>query len=918
MCSCPENYFGSSCQFFNVCSSEPCFNDGSCSANINYITVSQYICTCPPDATGDNCETFDPCLPEPCLNGATCLSNDVGFTCICPTGYAGDTCQVDIDVCDDSSCSNGATCIDGSGLDFICLCPPSFTGAECDVQIFTCESDTCKNNGTCTQVTPTNVTCGCAIGFEGERCQKNIDDCTELPCQNGGTCVDGVDDFMCLCTTNYTGSVCAEEVDFCSSNPCSNGNCTSMLGGFACECDAGFMGELCEIKIFVCNADSCQNNATCVEQTDAVICICPAGFTDSQCETNIDDCASNPCQQDAVCTDLLLDYFCDCPPGFSGKECNTQFDFCIDDPCFNGNCSSVDGVFACECRDGWEGERCQYASSVTTKFADCGVDNSILLIEGYRSFSDSTELNATTLEISGTVVVSTWVWLEQGDGVLFSLVDDDTTALALSINSSHIVSRHTSGAMDVALLSVPLSEWHHVSLTVSPTGAMDVVLDGSTTSSLASLSISPLSNLSIYIGRDGTDALDLPSFSGILREFSMVQHSPVELSALSSCLLACADASLCQNEAQCLDFASFQEYHCQCSFGYTGGYCQYEHDTFSLDGSGIVTFTEPAVSPDTLTLQFKSPSTNADILEYVVANGRETSLRLESGDVVLSVDTPCNNVETVEVDGEGSFGDDQWHTATAAITNNTVSLTVDGHPTSSIIISCQLTSSVGTYSLSSSDMDYDGCVRDITINGGVVSGRNAQLSGDASFGCTQDTAQFLGLSYLELDNFTSPSSNNISLDFATTDNAGILYYSRRAPTEATGPDTLDFIAIHLVDGKIAFSFNLGEVDTSVMIVSNVPVNDGNWHHLDIYQMIKIGELVVDGVKMTGESASIFDRLDVTGHVFLGGVPMENQSDNFMSNYQHFTGCLRDLMQNGNAVDLQEYITAQHMHFGTCN
>ena len=39
------------------------------------------------------CLDIDYCNSNPCMNGATCVDNVSSFTCNCPAGYSGDTCE---------------------------------------------------------------------------------------------------------------------------------------------------------------------------------------------------------------------------------------------------------------------------------------------------------------------------------------------------------------------------------------------------------------------------------------------------------------------------------------------------------------------------------------------------------------------------------------------------------------------------------------------------------------------------------------------------------------------------------------------------------------------------------------------------------------------------------------------------------
>jgi hypothetical protein len=78
------------------------------------------------------------------------------------------------------------------------MCPLGFTGKICNVDIDYCASMPCLNNGTCFDGT-TSFTCQCPDGFEGDQCQINIDECENATCLNNGICIDGVDEYKCAC-----------------------------------------------------------------------------------------------------------------------------------------------------------------------------------------------------------------------------------------------------------------------------------------------------------------------------------------------------------------------------------------------------------------------------------------------------------------------------------------------------------------------------------------------------------------------------------------------------------------------------------------------------------------------------------------------------------------------------------------------
>ncbi len=75
------------------------------------------------------------CPSNPCLNGATCYEHadpsTPGYACICPPGYEGAMCEIEIDFCAEDPCQNGAQCEQRTG-GYECICVPGWQGTNCE------------------------------------------------------------------------------------------------------------------------------------------------------------------------------------------------------------------------------------------------------------------------------------------------------------------------------------------------------------------------------------------------------------------------------------------------------------------------------------------------------------------------------------------------------------------------------------------------------------------------------------------------------------------------------------------------------------------------------------------------------------------------------------------------------------------
>ncbi|XP_010874503.2 protein crumbs homolog 2 [Esox lucius] len=275
-CECTSGYEGEDCELdVDECASEPCLHEGMCTD-----LVDSYECDCNGTGfTGDQCEEDIPeCASDPCQNGATCVDGTNQYACSCWPGYEGDHCQVDVDECELEPCENGGECFQRSELlhygvlsglrntefnyqeaaGFLCHCQAGFAGESCERNVDECESAPCQNGGSCEDLV-NSYECACRPGFTGVHCEVDIDECESDPCQNGGSCVDGDNSYTCHCVGAEPGEDpwgdrnCDVRLIGCREHQCDNrATCVPTLSGehehgHVCLCPPGFTGKRCTV-----------------------------------------------------------------------------------------------------------------------------------------------------------------------------------------------------------------------------------------------------------------------------------------------------------------------------------------------------------------------------------------------------------------------------------------------------------------------------------------------------------------------------------------------------------------------------------------------------------------------------------------------------------------------------------------------
>ena len=345
----------------DMCVDEPCQNLGKC---INVKSVAQ------DDAV--SLSTRSSALIRPRV--------ETSSTCACQPGTTGLYCQTDIDECFSSPCQNGGTCVDQLH-GFACLCPEYATGSICENAPDACTQKPCQNGGIC-RSRESEYECLCSNAYTGSNCEISIfdpreDACASASCQNGATCTAGRSGFTCTCSLGFTGKTCAKatsETRSCTSNPCKHGGtCRNGATGYVCSCPSEYLnveGSDCSWENNPCDLLPCLNGGTCYEgHFGRYGCDCADGFSGIDCQVPPPVCESNPCQNGGRCLqDVSGEYDCACTEMFYGRNCEHSIsppDYCSLMPCrHGGNCTSGRNTYTCSCASGYYGNQCQHVGTI--------------------------------------------------------------------------------------------------------------------------------------------------------------------------------------------------------------------------------------------------------------------------------------------------------------------------------------------------------------------------------------------------------------------------------------------------------------------------------------------------------------------------------------------------------------------------
>uniref|UniRef100_A0A8C1TBI0 Cadherin, EGF LAG seven-pass G-type receptor 3 n=1 Tax=Cyprinus carpio TaxID=7962 RepID=A0A8C1TBI0_CYPCA len=195
--------------------------------------------------------------------------------------------------------------------------------------------------------------------------------------------------------------------------------------------------------------------------------------------------------------------------------------------------------------------------------------------------------------------------------------------------------------------------------------------------------------------------------------------------------------------------------------------------------------------------------------------------------------------------------------------------------------------------------------------------------------CSVTTRSFPPKSFMMFRGLRQRFHLSISLSFATLESNGLLFYNGRFNEKH------DFLALEILDGQMVLKYSTGESSTQVSPYLPAGVSDGNWHtvHIHYYNKVRSGDvqgpsdekvavLSVDdcdtavslrfGAQLgnyscaaQGRQTSSKKSLDLTGPLFLGGVP--NLPENFPFSIREFIGCMKDLHIDNRPVDMAGFI-----------
>ncbi|XP_049784610.1 neurexin-1 isoform X4 [Schistocerca cancellata] len=421
---------------------------------------------------------------------------------------------------------------------------------------------------------------------------------------------------------------------------------------------------------------------------------------------------------------------------------------------------------------------------------------------------------------------------------------------------------------------------------------------------------------------------------------------------------ACEDHDPCQHGGICISTDSGPICECR-NVDFEGIFCEKDKAPAeaTFRGAEFLSYDlsrtggEPIVSnQDAISLVFKTRQPSG-LLFYTGDKGDFMNVALKDGGVVLAMSLGNGRTELGIKPRRVRFDDNQWHKLTVhrkmqEISSGTsfcrVTAVVDGvyaenaylAVTNTMLSSSRVYvgGSYNTHALPGSKVRYNfvGCLRKVEFTADTLKLNLIELGrrdskliavvGHVDFVCQEveaaDPVTFTTSdSNLVLPSLESSRSSSISFKIRTNEPNGLILYS----SGASAPHA-DYLAFELLSGHLYLHLDLGSGAARVKATTR-RVDDGAWHEATLKRSGLEGRVTVDGTASDFTTPGESQQLDLEGPLYVGGlgpataaVPVPVPAALWTGALRRgFVGCLRDLVLNGNAVDVAGY--ARHQDSG---
>ncbi|VVC86157.1 unnamed protein product [Leptidea sinapis] len=308
-----------------------------------------------------------------------------------------------------------------------------------------------------------------------------------------------------------------------------------------------------------------------------------------------------------------------------------------------------------------------------------------------------------------------------------------------------------------------------------------------------------------------------------------------------------------------------------------------------------------------------------DGLIYLVGENKHFfSIQLQDGRVYLQVSLG-NTDDMVILGTNKAYNDGKWHRLDAARYLTACSLKVDnevikGTSTSEVkeILSLDTMNFGGNNKdiIQVTDKGFDGCIRQISIDGINIDLSDNVESVGIAYGC-----QFASLvsltgedSYLRFTDITTENLQ-LTLKFKSSMPDGLLFlYLSRMQTTTTP----DIISLSLNKGSLVLMSQRERLDTGLSTY-----NDSQWHVVTVTHSTKALRLVVDDFDYFSTDTAPAPLHILDGVLFIGGVQPGYVVGGKVGSKAAFKGCIADATINGRVLNLLEPFSNNSVTFGRC-